>query len=185
MTPLLWPVWWAPASPSFSRRTTESRGSFSSRRHAVARPTMPPPTTATSYVFMSFPSAQEPPLVERDPSAPPDDHVVLHLDADLASRREEPLRRREVLRRRLGVSRRMVVVEDDARSAGEDRLAEERRGRDGRVRERAAEERGVLHEAVLGVEEEAAHDLLRLREELLRQVAADGSRIGEKILLGK
>src|SRR5664279_2732568 len=132
MTPLLWPVWWAPASPSFSRRTTESRGSFSSRRHAVARPTIPPPTTAMSYV-LTFSSRQEPPPVERHPTAAAHDDVVFHLDADLAPGRDETLRRRDVFGRRLGVARRVVVVQDHASRAREDRLAEERSWRDGGV----------------------------------------------------
>src|SRR5687768_15870929 len=47
MTPELLPVWWAARRPSASRTMTESRRSRA-RAMAVARPTMPPPMTATS-----------------------------------------------------------------------------------------------------------------------------------------
>src|SRR5215510_10770991 len=54
MTPLLCPVWCVPSSDSFSQITRESEGKRSSNARAVARPTMPPPMIATSYVMGSY-----------------------------------------------------------------------------------------------------------------------------------
>ena len=51
ITPLLWPVWWVASSASFSQITSDSEGKRSSSPRAVARPTMPPPMIATSYVI--------------------------------------------------------------------------------------------------------------------------------------
>src|SRR5215208_4742978 len=49
MTPLLWPVWWRPIDDSFSSTANLSPGRRFRRSRAVARPTIPPPTTTTSY----------------------------------------------------------------------------------------------------------------------------------------
>src|SRR5262245_58173470 len=54
MTPLLCPVWCVASSDSFSQITRESEGVRSSNARAVARPTMPPPMIATSYVIGSY-----------------------------------------------------------------------------------------------------------------------------------
>src|SRR5262245_12219537 len=51
MTPLLCPVWCVPSSDSFSQMTRDSEGTRSSNARAVARPTIPPPMIATSYVI--------------------------------------------------------------------------------------------------------------------------------------
>ena len=48
MTPELWPVWWAATLSSFSMTTRLLPGRSRRRLMAVARPTMPPPTTAKS-----------------------------------------------------------------------------------------------------------------------------------------
>src|SRR6266436_897216 len=53
MTPLLWPVWWAAICGSFSSSSSRRRGWASVRASAVARPTMPPPTTATSALWVT------------------------------------------------------------------------------------------------------------------------------------
>ena len=48
ITPLLRPVWCEASRSSFSRTTSRRPGRASSRRYAVARPTIPPPTTTRS-----------------------------------------------------------------------------------------------------------------------------------------
>src|SRR5690554_1521216 len=48
-TPLLCELWCSATAAPFSITATESRGRASSRESAVANPTMPPPTMATSY----------------------------------------------------------------------------------------------------------------------------------------
>src|SRR5712671_1196300 len=53
MTPLLWPVWWAAICGSFSSRSSRRRGWASVRASAVASPTMPPPTTARSALWIT------------------------------------------------------------------------------------------------------------------------------------
>src|SRR6266436_5374796 len=53
MTPLLWPVWWAAICGSFSSSSSRRRGWASVRASAVARPTMPPPTTARSALWVT------------------------------------------------------------------------------------------------------------------------------------
>src|SRR6266705_1276933 len=50
MTPELWPVWCEARRGSFSRITRRAPGRRSRSAHAVARPTMPPPTMAMSWV---------------------------------------------------------------------------------------------------------------------------------------
>src|SRR6266852_3623018 len=53
MTPLLWPVWWAAICGSFSSSSSRRRGWASVRASAVASPTMPPPTTARSALWIT------------------------------------------------------------------------------------------------------------------------------------
>src|SRR5437763_3635154 len=48
MTPLLCDVWWGATADSFSKTTTWARGRRARTSRATARPTMPPPITATS-----------------------------------------------------------------------------------------------------------------------------------------
>src|SRR3989454_8929577 len=50
MTPELWPVWCEARRGSFSRTTRRPPGWRSRSARAVARPTMPPPTMAMSWV---------------------------------------------------------------------------------------------------------------------------------------
>src|SRR3972149_6148390 len=56
MTPLVRPVWCAATRSSFSRTTTRAPGWRSSNAIAVARPTIPPPTTAMSQLTGNRPS---------------------------------------------------------------------------------------------------------------------------------
>src|SRR3954454_1684077 len=49
MTPLLWPLWWAATSSSRSSTATRRPGRRASSSRAVARPTIPAPTTARSH----------------------------------------------------------------------------------------------------------------------------------------
>src|SRR5919197_84882 len=51
MTPELWPVWCAARRGSFSRSTRRAPGRRARSARAVARPTMPPPTIAMSWVI--------------------------------------------------------------------------------------------------------------------------------------
>src|SRR5438034_6905805 len=51
MTPELWPVWCAARARSFSRITRRAPGRRARRARAVARPTMPPPTIAMSWIM--------------------------------------------------------------------------------------------------------------------------------------
>src|SRR5215470_7646791 len=53
MTPLLWPVWWAPSWGSLSSRVRRRRGYASVRPRAVPSPTMPPPMTARSAFWLT------------------------------------------------------------------------------------------------------------------------------------
>src|SRR5919202_4854195 len=48
-TPLLWPLWWAATSASRSNTATRRPGRRERSSRAVARPTMPAPTTARSH----------------------------------------------------------------------------------------------------------------------------------------
>src|SRR5579859_4825113 len=48
MTPLLWPDWLAAIFDSLSTTTNRSRGQRPRRSRAVAKPTIPAPTTTTS-----------------------------------------------------------------------------------------------------------------------------------------
>src|SRR5437879_5632386 len=49
ITPLLWPLWCAPTTGSLSITASRVWGRRSSSSRAAARPTMPAPTTTTSY----------------------------------------------------------------------------------------------------------------------------------------
>src|SRR5438876_3530004 len=51
MTPELWPVWCAARDRSFSTITRRAPGRRARRARAVARPTMPPPTIAMSWIM--------------------------------------------------------------------------------------------------------------------------------------
>src|SRR2546425_3855911 len=51
MTPELWPVWCAARARSFSRITRRAPGRRARRAGAGARPTMPPPTIAMSWIM--------------------------------------------------------------------------------------------------------------------------------------
>src|SRR4051812_23632309 len=48
MTPLLRPVWWRAGPASLSITVTDAFGAWPSSAYAVARPTIPAPTTVTS-----------------------------------------------------------------------------------------------------------------------------------------
>src|SRR5205823_13601914 len=81
MTPELWPVWCEPRRGSFSRITRRAPGRRSRSARAVARPTMPPPTIAMSWVMEL--------LLERRKGGRPPDLV------------DDPLHERPVRLRRL------------------------------------------------------------------------------------
>src|SRR5437870_13794013 len=67
MTPELWPVWCAARARSFSRITWRAPGRRALRARAVARPTMPPPTIAMSWIM-----APRRLLERREGGRPPD-----------------------------------------------------------------------------------------------------------------
>src|SRR2546426_11024401 len=67
MTPELWPVWCAARARSFSRITRRAPGRRARRARAVARPTMPPPTIAMSWIM-----APRRLLERREGGRPPD-----------------------------------------------------------------------------------------------------------------
>src|SRR2546428_561370 len=67
MTPELWPVWCAARARSFSRITRRAPGRRARRARAVARPTMPPPTIAMSWIM-----ARRRLLERREGGRPPD-----------------------------------------------------------------------------------------------------------------
>src|SRR5574341_1549560 len=54
ITPELCPVWWVASVGSFSTITRRARGARSRSARAVARPTMPPPTIAMSWVTEGY-----------------------------------------------------------------------------------------------------------------------------------
>jgi hypothetical protein len=107
--------------------------------------------------------------------------MVAHGNADLATGPHEPVGRDAILGRRLRIPRRMEVIEHEPRRAGHDRLAKERRRRDGRVRHRSAKDDEVLEQAVAGVEEERAHDLPGLGGERAGQVTARRLRVRDDV----
>src|SRR5947209_17006605 len=53
-TPELCPLWWAATWDSFSRTATRRPGNRRTNWYAVASPTMPPPTTARSWVMEEY-----------------------------------------------------------------------------------------------------------------------------------
>src|SRR5262245_45937442 len=59
ITPELRPVWWRASPSSFSSTTTRAPGTRTPKRHAVARPTMPPPTTARSALRTAWSARRE------------------------------------------------------------------------------------------------------------------------------